>query len=210
MILGLSGFAGVGKDTVADALCQHHNFAKISLADPLKRVCQDVFGFTDEQLWGPSDLRGKVDVRYPRAHSFDRDGRCTCCGTSVGDAHRGLECYLTPRYALQLLGTEWGRRCYPDVWVDCVVREARSERHANKNVVIPDVRFKNEVSGLRKHGVLLVRLKRPGFEAPAYDHPSETEQLQIPDSDFDYVFQGGETLDGLDDRVRDMVYALTR
>lgn len=36
MIIGLTGPAGAGKDTVADYLVEHHNFRKLSWAAPLK------------------------------------------------------------------------------------------------------------------------------------------------------------------------------
>ena len=48
MILGISGLAGSGKDTVADILVKHQQCVKVSFADPLKRICRDVFDFTDE------------------------------------------------------------------------------------------------------------------------------------------------------------------
>ena len=34
------------------------------------------------------------------------------------------QCYLTPRHALQQLGTEWGRRCYNNTWIDYAIRVA--------------------------------------------------------------------------------------
>lgn len=33
--------------------------------------------------------------------------------------------YLTPRHALQQLGTEFGRACYPDIWVEYTMRVAQ-------------------------------------------------------------------------------------
>ena len=98
-IIGLSGFAGTGKDTVADILVERHNYVKVSMADPLKRFCCDALDFSTDQLWGPSELRNKPDDRYKR---------------KSGEK-------LTPRYALQTLGTEWGRDCYPDIWVDYAI-----------------------------------------------------------------------------------------
>jgi hypothetical protein len=191
MIIGFSGLAGAGKDTVADLLVKHYKFTKVALADPLKRICKDVFQFTDEQLWGPSEKRNEPDVRYPR------DGG-----------------YLTPRYALQQLGTEWGRDCYNNVWVDYALRTADkilkpapwdgtysnysqpkglysylegSDRY--KGVAIPDVRFKNEVDAIKKAGGFVVRLTRPSttLTGEAAQHASEQEQLEIPDSEFHFL-----------------------
>lgn len=129
MIIALSGFAGSGKDAAADILVRDHNFVKVAIADPLKRIAKEVYDFTDEQLWGPSEERNKPDERYPREHGpFSSSDRCLCCGEDVPEEYRSrtkIQCYLTPRYALQLLGTEWGRHCYPHTWMDYAVRVAR-------------------------------------------------------------------------------------
>ena len=128
MLIGICGKAGSGKDTVADLLVGRHGFAKVALADPLKRICREVFQFTDEQLWGPSEKRNAGDVRFPREHSCTKRGffnaSCDCCGV-MEDLWSTLPCYLTPRHALQQLGTEWGRRCSPNVWVDFALRVSK-------------------------------------------------------------------------------------
>ena len=51
MLIGITGKAGVGKDTVAEHLWHKHSFVRIGLADPLKRAAQEIFGLTDEQTW---------------------------------------------------------------------------------------------------------------------------------------------------------------
>jgi hypothetical protein len=123
-IVGIAGKAGSGKDTVADILVKGHGFTKVALADPLKRICREVFKFTDEQLWGPSRSRNAGDVRYPREHSCRQGFHCDCCGVDL-DLENDLPCYLTPRFALQQLGSEWGRHCFADTWVDIAVGAAR-------------------------------------------------------------------------------------
>jgi hypothetical protein len=114
-IIGIAGRARAGKSTAASVLVKEFGFVEVCLADPLKRICKEVFAFTDEQLWGPSEYRNAPDMRYPR-HNGDLST------TSKVLAQWPL--YLTPRYALQTLGTEWGRKCYRDVWVDLAIRTA--------------------------------------------------------------------------------------
>lgn len=46
MIIGLTGPAGAGKDTVADYLVEHHGFIKLSWARPLKQALA-VMGFPE-------------------------------------------------------------------------------------------------------------------------------------------------------------------
>lgn len=211
MIIGISGGAGAGKDTFADILVKNHMFVKVSLADPLKRICRDVFEFSIEQLWGPSEKRNTSDFRYPREHTWiprmdPRYPSCSCCGV-VWNGQKQPQCYLTPRYALQQLGTEWGRNCYQNVWVDHLVRSAEKmtkggfnyiqatglfptfdlwEDTGPSHVVVPDVRFENEISALKAAGAKLVRITRPGTNLVG-DHSSEREQMEISDSVFDVV-----------------------
>jgi len=63
-IIGISGLAGSGKDTVADFLLNHEGFVKMSLADPIKRFAMDVWEFSEEQLFGSSRFRSFPDKRY--------------------------------------------------------------------------------------------------------------------------------------------------
>lgn len=63
-IMLLTGAAGSGKDTVASFLVKNHEAVAIAQADPMKRLAKIIFGFTDDQLWGPSESRNAVDERY--------------------------------------------------------------------------------------------------------------------------------------------------
>lgn len=49
-LIGLTGRAGCGKDTVARFLCEAHGFVQIALADPLRDGLKAMLGVTDEQL----------------------------------------------------------------------------------------------------------------------------------------------------------------
>jgi hypothetical protein len=194
MIIGVSGFSGSGKDTVADVICQNPAYTKLALADGIKRICHEVFAFSYGQLWGPSSTRNAPDLRYPRAGG-----------------------HLTPRYALQTLGSEWGRGCYEHIWVELALRISNQLLTDPKTkyspvegvrstgqlvtplvgVLITDVRFRNEMEMLRASGAKLVRVRRLGLETPPYDHPSETEQTTVADDFFDYVIHNDGSLDDL-------------
>lgn len=231
MIIGISGIAGSGKDTCADILVRERQFVKVSLADPLKRMAREAFAFSDEQLWGPSAMRNAPDVRYPREHTWGAANggwcACSCCGASVAATWRddpATKCYLTPRYALQTLGTEWGRHRYPNVWIECAIRVAgklheggydysqragldRGYRPGDSteaiSTVVPDIRFRNEVDAFRAAGAKLVRVVRPsaGLEGGAGQHVSEAEQASIPDSAFDAVIVNDGSLEKLEETL---------
>lgn len=74
----------------------------------------------------------------------------------------------TPRHAMQTLGTEWGRKLiHPDIWVDATMRAAEQF----DRVIIPDVRFPNEVEAVASRGGWVYRIVREGVEVD--DHESE-------------------------------------
>lgn len=221
MLIGVCGQAGSGKSTVAQFLVKHYGFIEVSFADPMKRFVQDVFDMTDAQIWGPSENRNAEDMRYPDP-AKPRHG-------------------LTPRFALQTLGTEWGRNCYPQVWVDYAIRvHARlqeggyaydqqrglytvstlMDRRVNPdammwpkiNVVISDVRFKNEVGGIREAGGDVFRIVRPGAEGKVgiAGHASESEQQTLTDEMFDGVILNNSTLDNLYEIINRVVIPLVQ
>lgn len=222
MIVGMCGGAGVGKDTAADYLVKNFGFVKVGLADPLKRICKEVFDFSDEQLWGPSQKRNEPDTRYLRFFS-------AISGDLAGPYPTGPQ-YLTPRHALQQLGTEWGRACYPNVWVDYAMRVADALRHKSgilrsvhysyavkdglvktdvpmgprpRGVVINDVRFRNEVEAIRAAGGIVWRIDRPNYAPPASitQHVSEQEQATLPDDLFAAVLRNDSDLPAFEEKT---------
>lgn len=235
VIIGLSGHAGSGKDTAADYLVDRYGFVKLSLADEMKRFCKTVFGFTDEQLWGSSEKRNAPDQRFadPLAwHALNcavvQFGRAwtarifpfsiitaypaLCEWALQLQARHHMACPepLSPRIALQTLGTEWGRRHDVDVWVKVCMKIAltltRRERWVYTpqlglqpsdfktsltGVVIPDARFRNELVAIPYYGGQTVRLRRPGSVGSVgiANHASESEQDKIPDSAFQHIIE---------------------
>lgn len=220
MIVGISGLANSGKDTVADILVQERSFLKISLADPLKRIVRDVYDFSVDQLWGPSGNRNAPDLRYQREHSLTQVNgihMCACCSQKF-DLDMDDMCYLTPRYALQKIGTECGRHLYKNTWVDLCLRTANQViKHGAfytqqeglrrrqdgdqqvKGVVIPDMRFWNEIEAIDAADGRTVRVSRQsaGLKGSAGLHSSEQEQLDIPEEKFSVVFYNNQTLEDL-------------
>jgi hypothetical protein len=63
-ILGISGPAGAGKDAVAAAVAKAIPTVNIALADVMKRMAAHLFGFTEDQLWGPSSARNAIDPKW--------------------------------------------------------------------------------------------------------------------------------------------------
>jgi hypothetical protein len=139
MIIGLLGFIGSGKGTVGVLLEKHHGFRQDSFARPLKDAVAAIFGWDRQMLEGDT---------------FDSRAWREQCDPFWSNKFGGVD--FTPRLALQLMGTEAGRNVFhKDLWVISLI-----QRNLGKDVVITDVRFKNEVDAIHKNGGIVIRVKR--------------------------------------------------
>lgn len=153
MLIGLAGKARAGKDTVAAMI----GGQRLAFAAPIKAICRDLFHFSHEQLEG--QLKEMPDPRYTRP-----DGT-----------------HLTPRFAMQTLGTDWGRECDPDLWVKFGMMKAANLLRHGQAVVFSDVRFENEARAIREAGGEVWRIVRPGegLHGFAAGHVSEQTSPEL-------------------------------
>jgi hypothetical protein len=157
-LIGLTGYARSGKDTVAEMIISDvvrasggraPHVPRLSFAAPIKRFCREVFGWSLEHTDGMSKEVPLKDWVRPD-------------GTP-----------LTPRFAMQTLGTEWGRNCDPDIWIkSLLVQVAKEIQAGTKLCIVTDVRFVNEAAALREIGGEIWRVARA---VPVSAHPSEAE-----------------------------------
>jgi hypothetical protein len=126
ILIGLTGAAGVGKDTVADYLVQRYGFVKKSFAEPLKRV-----------LLAQDPIIG-MDVMYP--------GLMIHLSTAIERYGEDGVKKLYPLYRryLQKLGTEGIRSLEDDFWI----RNAVKGFEDSGKYVFTDVRFPNEANAI--------------------------------------------------------------
>lgn len=229
----LFGVRGSGKDTVGHEIVKQVGWGDAeteAFANPLKEMAGIAFGFTRDELYGPSEMRERMNVNFPFS------GTCPTCGegcTQVrhavhddGSARRAAyefwQCprcstkypqYVTPRLALQTLGTEWGRRLYKDIWVDACFRRmtdtllGQAERRARKTklFIVTDGRFLNEKTRSSALGAKTVLLQRRIEDSIKATHPSEHELSTIPVSEFDYVLRNRGALEELPGLVTTML-----
>jgi hypothetical protein len=73
----------------------------------------------------------------------------------------------SPRHALQLLGTEFGRAMNADFWVNLWRFEAEEWRRQGECVVVDDCRFPNEAEAIRAMGGYVIEIVRDKKEALA-------------------------------------------
>lgn len=148
-LVAIAGPAGVGKSTVAQALCELGRSSKLPpfnrhrFAGPLKDMLL-AFGLTREQVDGS-----------------EKETPCD------------LLCDKTPREAMQRLGTEYGRGMLgEDVWVRAAMRRVEQDLLGGYAVVIDDCRFNNEAQAIHELGGIVVQLTRKGVESTS-SHASE-------------------------------------
>jgi hypothetical protein len=73
---------------------------------------------------------------------------------------------LTPRYVLQVWGTEVARKSFhDDTWIASLENKLRK---TNNDIVISDVRFPNEIAAIKRAGGVVIRVTR-GPEPEWYD-----------------------------------------
>jgi hypothetical protein len=141
MIVGLVGFIGSGKDTVAKQF-EVNGFSRDSFAAPLKDTVSSIFGWPREMLEGDTD----------KSRAF-REMKDTWWSSKLED--KGF----TPRWALQYIGTEILRDGFNhSIWLHSL--ENRYMATGRKLTVVSDCRFKNEVGLIKTLGGYVIRVKR--------------------------------------------------
>jgi len=148
-IIGLVGFIGSGKNSVADILIRNHSFEKESFAAPLKDACSVIFKWDRTLLEGDTE-ESRLFRETPDAFWSEKMGK-----------------NFTPRLAMQLMGTQVGRNIfYEDLWVDALIKRINFKSTTNSilrqetNIVISDVRFPNEIDKIREIGGRVYRVIR--------------------------------------------------
>ena len=140
MIIGICGFAGSGKDTIADYLQNIHQFRRESFAHTLKDAVAAVFG------WDRDMLEGRT--RESREWREQADPWWT----------ERLGMTVTPRLVLQVWGTEVARKSYhDDIWIASLENKLRK---THDDVVISDCRFPNEIRAIKVAGGIVIRVVR--------------------------------------------------
>ena len=150
MIIGLTGKKQHGKDTVADVLVEN-GFLKLSFADPLKKICQQLFSLDESQLHDPT-MKEVVDPRWGKS----------------------------PRQLFQEIGTDLFRKHYDDrIWIKLLLHEIG--KHPDRNIVVSDARFQDECDALsdlqNSEEVHIFKVVRPSMTLQD-DHASENGILE--------------------------------
>lgn len=149
MIIGLTGYAQSGKDTVASLLVEHYGYTRVAFADKIRELLYETdppFPMEDGKVVG---LRNLIDI-----YGWD-----------------SAKQNQLVRSMLQNLGVG-ARNIFGDTfWVQQALRQV----HFEGNYVITDVRFMNEALAIKKYdNAKIWRVTRAGV-GPVNSHVSESE-----------------------------------
>lgn len=168
-IIGLTGLAGSGKDSVR-AVLEQHGYTGLAFADPMRAMLQALFSTAGVGLQHMTERELKEQT-IPQ----------------LGASYRQLA---------QTLGTEWGRALGTDFWVRIALSRIKAQLEDNfgqAQFVISDVRFPNEAEFIREAGGQVWHVLRPGV-APVRPHESEAHARSMA---CDYTILNDGTLKDL-------------
>lgn len=157
-IIGISGKKGHGKDTLGKFFIDNYQYQRFAFADPLKKILEIIFDFTDDQLFG--NLKEIPDPYW----------NCS------------------PRKIQQFVGTDLFRdqlgQIIPNldknIWVEVTKRKIQKQMLNNpkSRIIITDVRFCNEAQMIRELNGVIIKVNRDSIKN-LDSHVSETENDEI-------------------------------
>ena len=154
LLIGLTGLARSGKDTVASYLCGNHDFVQYSFAFPIKQAMKVMFG-VDPLI--DDDLK-EVNISW------------------IGRSPRQLYQLLGTEFGRD--------RVHPDIWVRNLEHRLAKDHlpDMGDSVVITDCRFENEAAWIRESGGEIWHIKRD-IKKKVNAHRSE-DGIKVHESDF--------------------------
>ncbi len=155
-IIGLTGQIGSGKTTIAKEFAEHVSADIFHFSTPIKNMVMQLF----------------ISAGYSPAYAYS-----LVHDEGIREKAREILGGKSSRYALQTLGTEWGRELIsPTLWSDIAMRHAVTSKNF---IIFDDVRFTEEAAAIHNAGGRVIRLIRGKEKSPTHE-----SELQEFDSDF--------------------------
>jgi adenylate kinase family enzyme len=143
-IIGLTGAAGSGKDTVADILVTHLGFVKASFADALRDEVAAAFK-VNKSLFLNRETKEIAIENLALSQSTDQEFVDSILGNeNPAYRHDAIHLARSPRQIMQWWGTEYRRKQDPDYWLWTMAEKVDCLSLSHNRIVITDIRFDNE------------------------------------------------------------------
>lgn len=179
-LIGLSGPAGAGKDTIADYLVETYGFTKFSFSDALYEEVAKAFGINKSVLYHRETKETPlICLKADRCEDpvfqqlmleqfYDYDPRTPADNLFT-------EC--SPRQVLQWWGTEYRRKQDPDYWLKKAAQfveaylalAAEDPAKPRSGLVNCSVRFPNERAFVESRSGEVWHVTRPNWDANVQD-----------------------------------------
>jgi ABC-type transporter MlaC component len=180
MIISLTGKKQSGKSTIANYLVEKHNFIELSFAQYLKEACKILFNWDENDY--STDNKEKVDKLWGKS----------------------------PREILQYMGTEILRDNMKNI-IDTSIKELNKtysfhikrlyqdiKKYPDKNIVISDVRFPDELDFCIKINSKIIKVERDTISNQYSNHKSETSLENIK---FDNIIKNNKSRKELYEKI---------
>lgn len=172
MIIGLAGYAQSGKDTVAKVLVEQYGFKRVAFADKIRELLYEMDPPVPVGVGSEKHVVGLQN--YVDIYGWDEAKQNPIVRAMLQNLGVGARVVFNHKFWIQ---------------------QALVGVHFTDNVVITDVRFKNEADVIKEYdGSQLWRVTRPGVEA-VNGHVSEHD---LDDYKEDVHLHNAGTLDELE------------
>lgn len=199
-----------GKDTFFSFVENQYGYKRVALADKLKSVVQDLYQFSNEQMYG--SLKDIEDKRYPnlvdQRKILSPEWEHELIDVAVDNGFEEslmyinnpeYKQYLTPRRVLQIFG-QHQRELYPDIWVDYIFNVSIPSliKDGHKKIIITDFRFTNEANFAQNWAIyrdtqlIFIKIDRPNIKKNLIDI-SENDLNSF--KDWNYIIQNDSSLE---------------
>lgn len=153
-IISICGIKRSGKDTLANHIATKYNYKHVKIAEPLKKIIQDLFQFTDDEM--ETNLKELPTEKWNTSPRQLMD----FIGTKVF------------QYDIQNIIPNIGRKFWIKTFLD------KMYNVNEKQIVISDLRFFHELEELKAHhNCCVVKIKRNNTTTNGLESEIENEGL---------------------------------
>jgi hypothetical protein len=197
-LIGLSGYGGVGKDTVADILVKEFGWEKFSFSDALYQEVAQGYGLPDASGLYVRETKEQPSAALALNQCYDQ-GFVRAMEESIRNGSiepLAMNAPLSPRQVLQWWGTEYRRKQDPEYWLKRASDAMfASDAHGMVNV---SVRFDNEAQWVWSKGGINIKVIRDTIQPPN----NYVSELGVDKKYIDYRLRNDGTIDDLFQEVK--------